>query len=141
MAKRGRRGISTTTSLSTATRSRVPRHTVSPVVSLLNQILDVAHRRDLRLIEDRRTYHPMAPYARPVVSVTVGKAARIEARQNPRHDAPSQTKGQLVFADPHLPLCARRKERREVLFAKGVGGSKRPQKRPRKSEFSSISCK
>lgn len=94
-------------------------------------------------LEDNRTYHPSGRNRAPRF------AARLTARnrQPSRYQAKvgfrprSQTKAVIAFADPdQVVLCVRRKERREVLFAKrrhGRGG-RRPRRRTWKSQ---ISCR
>lgn len=94
----------------------------------------------LQQVEDRRTFYP--GLVRPVVSISVGRPARLVMKQNPRYNAPSQTKGIVAFAEPHrLAVCIRRHQREQVLHALGVAGSKKPQKKPRRNEASAISCK
>lgn len=95
----------------------------------------------LSLIEDRREHYPgLKPYNRPVSQLAVGKPARLKLIQNPRHKAPSQTKAIVAFQEPHkLPLCIRRKQRKQVLHAKGVAGSKNL-KKPTRNEWSDVSC-
>lgn len=95
----------------------------------------------LSLIEDRRTHYPgLKPYNRPIAQMTVGKPARLHLVENKRYSAPSQTKATVAFQEPHkLPICIRRKERREVLHAKGVAGSKHLRK-PTRNEWSDVSC-
>lgn len=104
----------------------VPRFSVSPL--------------SLSLIEDRRFYRPEPTPLRPVFSITSRSAARIVAKQNPRYKPDSQTKAILAFAEPDvLPLCIRRKRRKQVLHAKGIAGSRglRP---PRRNSWSEVSC-
>lgn len=139
MAKRGRRDIFTSLSQKPIATHRVPTpHRFDPVSYKTNKLaFDLV--RDLRLIEDRRTFYPGK--VRPVVSISVGAPARLRIKQNPRFNAPSQTKGIVAFQQPdRLPVCVRRHTRREVLFAKGVGGSKKPQRKPRRNAFSDVSC-
>lgn len=95
----------------------------------------------LGLIEDRRRYTPgQSPLRRGVNLVTVGARPRLTLKQNPKYNQPSQTKAIVAFADPHkIPLCIRRKERREVLHAKGVAGGK--VRRPgRRNQWSDVKC-
>lgn len=95
----------------------------------------------LGLIEDRRTYSPgLSPLARGVNMLTVGARPRLTLKQNPRYNQPSQTKAIVAFAEPDkIPLCIRRKERREVLHAKGVAGGK--VRRPgRRTQWSDVKC-
>lgn len=85
-------------------------------------------------IEDRRTYHPLGsdrPALYSVAPLQV-KDRRPSPRQRRAGFRPhSQTKGVIAFAEPdQVVLCVRRKERREVLFAKrfhkrGRGGPRR----------------
>lgn len=139
MAKKTRRRDISIFSPPIATRSVPHRTRLGPVSYKTNRFaLDLI--RDLRMIEDRRTHYP--GLVRPVVTITVGQPARLKLKQNPRYNAPSQTKGIVAFQQPErLPVCIRRHQRREVLFAKGVGGSKKPQRKPRRNAFSDVSCK
>lgn len=142
MSKRSRRDPLSTLLSPPIANQRLPRYTVSNITNNYKKIpIPDLYRVDLRLIEDRRTYTP--ELARPVVGISVSRGpARLVAKQNPAYKAPSQTKALVAFAEPKkLALCVRRGIRKEVLFAKGVGGSKKPQRAPRKSEFSDISCK
>lgn len=85
-------------------------------------------------IEDRRTYHPLGsdrPALYSVAPLQV-KDRQPSPRQRQAGFRPnSQTKGVIAFAQPdQVVLCVRRKERREVLFAKkktrrGPGGPRR----------------
>lgn len=137
MAKK-RTGRDIITSLSQPYRYRpVPHVLRPPSVSYKTNMFA------LSLIEDRRTHYPgLSPYKRPVVSEAVGRPARLKLIQNPRHRQPSYTKALVAFAEPDkLPLCIRRRVRKEVLHAKGVAGSKKPQRKPRRNEFSDVSCK
>lgn len=109
-----------------ANRLRLPRSPVSPSLSPL----------DLSIYQDRRHYHPLRAYA-PAFSF--GSTARLPepSRIQPR----SQTKARITFSDPRKVLvCVRRKERREVLFARGVGGA-RGLRKGKRGPFSHISCK
>lgn len=120
---------------------------VSPVPSPSQTIL--------REIEDRRTYHPLGEF-RPARFRT-GGPSRITVKDRPYN-------GRYKYADPHRTsknihlnsgtkapvsfvapdgtlLCIRRKQRKEVLFAKrkaGRGGSHR--RRYRRTPYSSIKC-
>lgn len=88
---------------------------------------------------DRRLYQPDRAQ-RPVFSFRGDRSARVVAKQNPRFKQPSQTKAVLAFAEPDaLPLCVRRKVRKQVLHAKGVAGRK-GLKRPRFNEWSKVQC-
>lgn len=132
MAKRSRRDVSTPHYTTRRYSNAVPRYTVFRPSTYKPP--------NLSLIEDRRTYHPDP--IRRVAYLSVNKPARLTLRENTRYNAPSFTKALVAFAEPKkLALCVRRSQRKQVLFAKGIGGSKRPQRRPRKNEFSDISCR
>lgn len=91
-------------------------------------------RIDLRIFEDRRTWHPVR-FARPVVSVGPRSDTRLMVK-------PAKTFSPAVtFANPKRVLvCVRRKVRKEVLHAfgkTGGGSSRRPKRR---NQFSDVSC-
>lgn len=94
----------------------------------------------LPLLEDRRSFHP-APAIRPAFS-SPRSTSRIVVRQRPSQGRfPSQTKGILSFEVPNrVAICVRRGVRKAVLHALGKAG-KRGQRKPRRSAFSSISCR
>lgn len=135
MSKKRNRRDSIATLLSPIATRRVPQFHRLPSVSYLT------NRFALTLIEDRRTSYPgLKPYNRPVSQLTVGKAARLTLTDaTKKYSAPAQTKATIAFQEPHkLPLCIRRKERREVLHATGKAGGK--VKKPRRNEWSEVSC-
>lgn len=91
--------------------------------------------RPLQLLEDRRLHHParVRPAraffgkARIVVRKPSGLAARFDALTH-----------RVAFDIPkRVAICVRRRERREVLIAKGVGGSRRSKRR---NAWSNVSC-
>lgn len=84
---------------------------------------------DLAEVEDRRQYHPLGKF-RPVRSIHERSAARL-------FDRPP-----IAFARPsHLPVCIRRKRRKEVIFALKKAGKGARQRKRRRNETSDISCK
>lgn len=92
-------------------------------------------------IEDRRSYHPERG-SRPALYSS--RPRLVEKSKLPPRVArfrPSQTQARLAFSDPeNVVVCVRRKDRREVLFAKrktGRGG-RRPRRR---SWMSQLSCR
>lgn len=97
-----------------------------------------ARRANLRLVEDRRRWHPEGQK----------RAARAFNRWSPRVITPkwaalggAAITAKLAFAGPSsVAICVRRKRRREVLMAKGYGG-RRGQRRPRRSWYSNIRCR
>lgn len=89
----------------------------------------------LTVFEDRRQFHPQGP-TRPAASISKSRH-RLKVRPDPW----KQTKATLLFDTPDKVLvCVRRGIRKEVMHAIGKAG-KRGQKKPRRSEYSSISCK
>lgn len=88
----------------------------------------------LRLLPlgDGRFFNPAPVIHRPFVAAPRA-AARLVAKK-------SGLTG-IQFADPtRVLVCVRRKVRKEVMFALGVGGSGGAKKRPRRTSASSISC-
>lgn len=103
----------------------------------------------LRSLEDRRAWHPdPLPPARSSNRL----ATRLALVERVSRDAPkgrsgdfyrrySQTKAVVAFAEPtRVPICERRRARREVMHATGRAG-RRGQKRPRRNAYSKISCR
>lgn len=105
----------------------------------------------LALIEDQRFFHPDGDN-RPVMSIGNLPINRIEAapnvdanRKSQRGFRPLSVRGSssLVFGrdavgNPAV-RCVRRQVRKEVLFAKGKGGSRKP-RRVKRNRYSSIGC-
>lgn len=135
MSKKRTRRDNLTSLLKPIATHRVPQVHRLPVVTY------TTNRFALSLIEDRRTHYPgLSPYKRPVQQLAVGRPARLHLVDK-KYAAPSQTKATVAFQEPHkLPICIRRKERAQVLHAKGVAGSK-GLKKPRRNEWSDVSCR
>lgn len=109
-----------------------------------------AQRAVVRSLEDRRLWNP-EPYRSPVPASLTRAARRLVVMPRvtrgalPRGSqaaliAPQFTIGAGVgFAQPKkVALCARRHSRREVLFAKGVGGTK--VRRGKRNAWSDVQC-
>lgn len=135
MSKRNRRDVLTTLLKPPVATHRVPQFHRLPTVSYKT------NNFALGLIEDRRTHYPgLTPFKRPIVQAAVGAPARLHLMQKPQHKAPSQTKARIAFAQPaKLPICIRRRIRKEVIHAIGAAGSKNLRK-PHRNEWSEISC-
>lgn len=91
------------------------------------------------LLEDRRSYHPLDLF-RPAAAIGRSDADVIE-RVIPQKSAFPKLFGGAVssFRSPSkVAICARREQRREVLFAKGGLNGR---KRKRRNYWSSVSCK
>jgi len=100
----------------------------------------VALRRAARLIEDRRRFHPVGRL-RPALAFGMLRPKLVVRKAGPvkRSRLSSGLSHRLQFEVPHrVAVCARRKERREVLIANGAGGSRKPKRR---SYWSDVSCR
>lgn len=127
--------------------------TISPSFSVTptnwRSVLSPPSRVSLQEIEDRRLFNPLGRFAPPKTlsgtpaSVTVrNKPPTAKQRASSFHNkVRSQTKAVLTFQEPsRTVMCIRRKERREVLFAKGGAGSRR-MRPPKRTPWSNISCR
>lgn len=86
-------------------------------------------------LEDRRRFHPLGAL-RPVAAVS--RSAR-RLRITPKRAGFFPEPG-LSFSVPReVALCVRRKERREVIFAKRKGG-KGARSRRRRNRWSDVRC-
>lgn len=100
-----------------------------PVVALSSFGLDP--------IGDRRRYVPGRPFAAPFA--TQRNAVRLVDRVVPNRVLKPAVRSVVAFAVPSkVAVCVRRHRRREVLMAKGIGGSR--VRRPRRNEWSDVSC-
>ena len=98
---------------------------------------------DLPSIEDRRTFHPEGPN-RPARSLSSSRH-RLRVPKTPSRYQYSLKKSyvphEIGFVDPERVLvCVRRRQRRQVMHAMKKAG-KRGQRRPRRSYYSSVSCR
>jgi len=114
-----------------ATTRFVPRVFLTPTVLPVRSMPSVAPRSPLRdILYDRRVYAPDRTIRPPGGSPARQSRLRV-SRFNP---------ARVQFGDPQrLRLCQRRNERRRVLHAKGVAGSK-GLRRYRRNEWSDVSC-
>lgn len=95
--------------------------------------------------EDRRTFHPDGPFRTPFSSPR--SAARLVVKRAHKSGAgrnlwslDQSPPVRVGFNRPdRVAICVRRKARREVLFASGVGGSRT--KRGKRTFSSGFSCK
>lgn len=145
----------------TSPTSRVQRDnpSIARDTALLDSILEpVRHRPplhdplfddpldDLRVLEDRRTWHP-SPYTRPPRALDgrrsvhfVHPGTTLPARPLRAFGAPLSSRT-VAFDHPRgVLVCVRRAQRRQVLFAsRRTGrGSRSPRRR---STWSDVSCK
>ena len=95
-------------------------------------------RREYRDIEDRRRYHPLKLFAPP--KLFSGKPARVTVQRVRRRRSVVPIGIRFLNVERVL-VCARRKERREVLFATNKTGGGVRRKKPRRTPFSEVSCK
>lgn len=128
MARRGRRERKANISVPSAItpRSLTPR--------LLGNVLQPSPRQ---LVEDRRTYHPLE-FFRPARTVSGTNIDPVVVKKSRPFKAALPFGLRFSVPDKTL-ICVRRKERKEVLFAKrktkkGSGSKKR------KNWFSKIGC-
>lgn len=88
-------------------------------------------------VGDRRRYNPALSVAAPFA--TQRSAVRLVDRVVSRSILKPNVRSVIAFATPKkVAVCVRRHQRREVLMAKGVGGSR--VRRPRRNEWSGVSC-
>jgi hypothetical protein len=109
-----------------------------PVRTLTNVALDGIHssvlRDVVRQLDDKRLFDP-APLRAPRGLTRDANQVVYDDTKRPDYFSPA-----VRFSDPHLvSKCVRRRERREVLLAKGRGGGG-PRKRPRFDRFSDVKC-
>lgn len=99
---------------------------------------------NLSAFEDRRLHYPAAfPTSWKPATAFNGRPARLTPSRlkKTRGMALSWPSHRISFEAPaRVILCVRRKQRREVFHAKGLAGG-RGYKRPRRSVYSSISCR
>lgn len=102
----------------------------------------------LSLFEDRRRFHPEGIYAPPMsfntfrVRLHIPKRPRrlVKVSRSPRPVKFANVAPQLAFQFPvKVLICARRKIRKSVLFAKRKTG-KSGQRRPHFNYYSSVKC-
>lgn len=92
----------------------------------------------LSLLQDNRTWHPAGSF-RPAVSIGGRSALRHVVKSKPnalRNDISAR----IGYAVPDKVVkCIRRKQRKEVLHAKGVAGT-RVSRRRRRDRWSDVDC-
>lgn len=123
-----------------------PPHVVSP--PLYQPRIEIVRPRirpriNLRVIEDRRTFHPEQKF-RPAATLSrrdqrrLVEKARDVSKQGPSFFEPRT----LGFAVPEkVARCVRRNQRREVILALNLGGKGARAPRRRRDQYSEISCK
>lgn len=89
-------------------------------------------------LEDRRTYHPENIF-RPAASVT-SSDRNVNVKEPAKKFSRALPFG-LQFAVPdNVAICVRRKQRREVIFAKRKAGKGARRRNPRRTWHSLIGC-
>lgn len=97
-----------------------------------------ASGRSLLDVEDARLF---SPDFRPLRSPRRWMVPLLTALSKPRKGVRASWTP-VSFRSPRpVAVCQRRAARREVLFARGYGGSGAPRRRVRRNEFSRFSCK
>lgn len=129
------------TTYTTSTRPRVA--TVNATRSVRPVVLPSVFTFSPILLEDRRTFHPDGQFRLPAGRFRSDTRLVIKGGSNGKskgslrqvlYNAPPSTVG---FSRPdRVAICVRRKTRRQVIFAAGVGGGRvRRGKRTYKSGF------
>lgn len=108
-----------------------------------NPLLDLSpiprSGRLLKLIEDRRTYHPSGP-VRPARSPRRWNHV-LQERPSRRSSRSRPMLGQISFRGPEsILVCVRRQRRREVIFAKSLRGKGSRSRTRKRSYYSQIGC-
>lgn len=123
---------------SVARRGRGPLVTTKRVYRLPRPSVSTRSGRRLLAVEDRRLrpQGPVRTVRGSIPSVVVKRAAgRVKRSSGPLLSS------QLMFRpSAHTIVCIRRQTRKEVMHATGKAGRK-GQRRPRRNEWSSISCR
>lgn len=121
-------------------RRQLPRRNViSPSRSLTGLRLSPPNRVGLRVVEDRRTFHPLGR-SRPV-RVFSGHPVQPLVPAAPRRRPGAALPARIGFPHPgRTVLCVRRAVRREVLFAKGGAGGRASRARKRRNQWSDVKC-
>lgn len=126
---------------------RLPRSTTTLPYSYVTP--DPPPRRNLRVYEDRREWHP--DRVRPAASFSQPRhrlRSVVRAAMHPTGLAKSlfsssfeQVPARIGFVNPKKVLiCVRRNIRKQIMHALGRAG-KKGQKKPRRNAYSQISCK
>ncbi len=101
-------------------RTSPPRSTISPLRA-----------------DDRRLFNPGLNYPRSLTRVAVIAASQRKQKKGRRRRRATG----LSFVTKRLSICERRRNRRQVLHARGVAGAKGLAKRRVRNAFSSIICR
>lgn len=126
--------------------TREPDHTPRDITTIASlpplrplKLLPIPVRREVLAIGDRRQYHPERRL-RPPVSVQRHHRRLLE-QPRPRTLGALQPFAKMKFAVPKgVAVCVRRKQRKEVLFAKRRAGKGGPKRKPRFNEWSRVKC-
>lgn len=94
----------------------------------------------LTAIEDRRTYHPLK-VQRPARTISGHPSGPVTPKKTPTRSRAFVAHG-LKFPDPtgRVVICVRRKQRREVLFAKKKTRAGARARARRRNWYSNIGC-
>jgi len=94
-------------------------------------------RVDLRLFEDRRSFHPNK-FISPARSIGPRSDARLMVQTAKR---PALLSPSVVFNEPRrILICVRRNVRKEVLHALNKAGAGSGRKKKHRTQFSDVSC-
>ncbi len=109
------------------------------IINLASSNLPALHLTP-RSVQDRRLYHPLGA-ARPLLTTSSRRPVLVVSQPKKQKAKPKGPVYRVQFAKPRFVLvCVRRNIRKQVLHAlnkTGRGG----QRRPRRNQWSEISCK
>lgn len=126
-------------------RSRTVQRDVSIIPT--QSVLDFSPLADLLAIEDRRQWHPEEPFepARSARSLSdsfvVADPVRPTKRQAPGRPLSISADVFRFKVPDNVAVCIRRKERREVLFAKRKTGKGSRKRFRRRNYYTEVSCR
>ncbi len=129
MAKRKNRNLS----LSKKAGTRVVKYNANLRLRRRKKIKSIA-------VADRRLYTPFRSLAYALkANGNVASIASVPRKSPPTNLPNASHWAGLSFVDPKkVKICSRRKERREVLMAKGVGGTR--VRRGKRNYYSDVKC-
>lgn len=133
---RRRRSLSPPAVISRPERDLLTRSLTSPS----RLLRDMAASSVLRMIEDRRQYHPLQ-FFRPARKISGHPVSPVRIRKAPPRKGEAFLAHRLNFAEPNRTLiCVRRKQRKEVLHALKKVGRGRGRGAKRRNWYSNIGC-
>lgn len=118
--------------------STAERELFNPDRSLTVRLLQPTPSLDLGLYEDRRRYDPLG-FFRPARQMEGGRDGPLRVT-TPKNKSRAFLAHGLQFPSESTVICVRRKQRKEVLFAKRKTGKGARAHRRRRNRFSEVGC-